>query len=162
MEQFSVYFTKENFHTKSEIYRNNYIYDDIFELYKFYHIYSFNFTTYRYQETVYELVVNYINYDDKINSDIWFREENKPFTLSLVEEYKNNNYFTNVFKHYKGLIIFRFEIKVSHDGYDCDGPQSNLYDLTVTYLDKNNNIKKDSWHREYWFHGKDAELFSLL
>jgi len=47
-------------------------------------------------------------------------------------------------------------LNISHDGYDRDGPQSNLYDFTVWCENKNQH-----YHREYWFHGKDREQFYL-
>jgi hypothetical protein len=45
---------------------------------------------------------------------------------------------------------------LSHDGYDRDGPESNLWDLTLIY-----DSKEIVYHREDWYRGRD-ELYSLL
>ena len=39
----------------------------------------------------------------------------------------------------------------SHDGYDCDGPESNLDDLYL-FFERNLKIYKQNFHDEYWFH----------
>ena len=39
---------------------------------------------------------------------------------------------------------------VSHDGYDCYGPKSYLYDYLVIVL-RNNKLYYDIFHREKWF-----------
>ena len=48
-------------------------------------------------------------------------------------------------------------IHISHDGYDCDGPQSYIYNFAILFKDRVRN-----YHREYWFHGKDREPFTYL
>lgn len=51
--------------------------------------------------------------------------------------------------------------KISHDGYDEWGPESNLYDYYLLFVD-NNKIYCAEFHREYWFHGKDDEEYYLV
>ena len=51
--------------------------------------------------------------------------------------------------NYNGLILDEY-VSVNHDGYDCWGPQSYLYDLYLVYeLDQ--TIYVTYWHRENWF-----------
>ena len=59
-----------------------------------------------------------------------------------------NNYLIDNIKEIK--------INISHDGYDCDGPQSNLYDLFILH-EKNNKRYLSEWHREQWFRGSDED-----
>ena len=39
---------------------------------------------------------------------------------------------------------------LNHDGYDCDGPESNLWDLNIIY-EINNEKYCDNWHWEEWY-----------
>ena len=59
-----------------------------------------------------------------------------------------------------GIKNINFKITVDHDGFDMDGPESNLYNLTVTWS-KTNMRYTDIWHREYWYHGEDNDMFAL-
>ena len=56
-------------------------------------------------------------------------------------------------------LIFTFE-ELSHDGYDREGPQSNLFDLYVIYHE-HKKYYMDVWHREDWFLEVEAEPFQL-
>lgn len=48
--------------------------------------------------------------------------------------------------------IILCEINItSHDGYDCNGPESNLYDLYL-FFERNLKIYKQNFHDEYWFY----------
>ena len=69
---------------------------------------------------------------------------------TVLNKYKNTN-----------LDVVHTLSKVSHDGYDNLGPQSNLYDFIVFYR-KDNNMCIDIWHREYWYNGEDNEEYQKL
>ena len=56
-------------------------------------------------------------------------------------------------------LIFTFE-ELSHDGYDREGPQSNLFDLYVIY-NESNKYYMDVWHREDWFVEIEVEPYQL-
>ena len=47
-------------------------------------------------------------------------------------------------------------IKIDHDGYDKDGPESNLYDYYIIIL-RNNEILYEIFHREDWFTSNQEE-----
>lgn len=68
----------------------------------------------------------------------------------VLNKYKNTN-----------LDVIHKVCKVSHDGFDNLGPQSNLYDFIVFYM-KNDDICIDIWHREYWYNGEDDEEYQKL
>ena len=79
---------------------------------------------------------------------------------TLIEKYYNTFMANNK---------LRYEVKyyhttLGHDGYDCHGPESNLWDLEVIYIDNNDNDNKlyrDWWHAENWFHPGKEEQFEL-
>ena len=56
-------------------------------------------------------------------------------------------------------LIYTLE-ELSHDGYDMDGPESNLFDLYIIYH-KNNKYYMDAWHREDWFVEVTPEPYEL-
>lgn len=56
-------------------------------------------------------------------------------------------------------LIFTFE-KLSHDGYDKEGPESNLFDLYIISY-KNNKYYMDVWHREDWFREIMSDSYEL-
>jgi hypothetical protein len=74
----------------------------------------------------------------------------------------DKHFYKTLLLHYKNKQVVRFSLYVDHDGYDMYGPKSNLYKLIVYYFDTNSIVKKDWWHREYWFFGKDDEPFVLI
>ena len=49
-------------------------------------------------------------------------------------------------------------IDVSHDGYDCYGPKSYLYDMYILHQD-NDKLYLSKWHRENWFTGLEEEKY---
>lgn len=52
--------------------------------------------------------------------------------------------------YYKNYKVINVKEKIYHDGYDEDGPESDLYDLYVRYYERN-QLKEDYWHAEEWF-----------
>lgn len=42
--------------------------------------------------------------------------------------------------------------KIDHDGYDDEGPKSNLYDLYL-FIERNGKIYRECFHREEWYDG---------
>lgn len=76
--------------------------------------------------------------------------DNTPFDI-----FKSDKRFTDSAKelidamYHKNEIISMFE-EEDHDGYDSDGPLSNLYDLYIIH-NKNNIITVDWYHWEDWF-----------
>ena len=53
----------------------------------------------------------------------------------------------------------KFRVKETHDGHDESGPESHIYDLWVSWKDKNSREHDDLWHREFWYNGEDNEPF---
>jgi len=52
-----------------------------------------------------------------------------------------------------------FEIvETKHDGYDDEGPDSNLYNLHI-FIKRDGKYYEQLFHREYWYHGKDDEPY---
>tara|TARA_B100001173_G_scaffold306839_1_gene314349 strand:- start:1889 stop:2197 length:309 start_codon:yes stop_codon:yes gene_type:complete len=47
--------------------------------------------------------------------------------------------------------------KIDHDGYDDEGPKSNLYDLYL-FIERNSKIYKECFHREEWYDGNKQEF----
>lgn len=66
---------------------------------------------------------------------------------TVLNKYKNTN-----------LDVIHSICKMTHDGFDNEGPQSNLYDFIVFYR-KNNDVCIDIWHREYWYNGEDDQEY---
>tara|TARA_A100001015_G_C15039012_1_gene738280 strand:+ start:1456 stop:1857 length:402 start_codon:yes stop_codon:yes gene_type:complete len=86
---------------------------------------------------------------DEIYKEI-FRMDEDYHLLNVLKYYENN----------KDLEIINYIKKIDHDGYDIDGPESNLYYLRVYYRKKNNcNIYIDKYSREYWYIGEDDEPY---
>ena len=49
--------------------------------------------------------------------------------------------------------------RLSHDGYDQFGPESNLYDIVIVHKNINSEeIIVDNWHAEYWYHEDDISF----
>jgi hypothetical protein len=46
------------------------------------------------------------------------------------------------------------KIKITHDGFDCYGPQSYIYDYLI-FIEINNKIHYQEFHREDWL---DSEI----
>jgi hypothetical protein len=53
--------------------------------------------------------------------------------------------------------LVNYSERVDHDGYDREGPKSNLWDLYVFYQNSRNEMMVDFYHREDWFSGKEEE-----
>lgn len=66
-----------------------------------------------------------------------------------------------IYTHYSEIKLIKVSEDVSHDGYDREGPQSNLFDLSVLYCSQG-NYYLDQWHREDWFCLKEPEPYSLF
>ena len=49
------------------------------------------------------------------------------------------------------------KLSLHHDGYDCYGPESNIYNFTVLFI-KDFKIFYQIFHREYWFDGNYEEF----
>ena len=81
------------------------------------------------------------------------------------------SWIVNYYAQYKNDIDIKYVNQlVSHDGYDEYGPESDIYDLLIWYVEKgaddcgNDNgekvYKMDIWHREDWFFDR-SEPFML-
>jgi hypothetical protein len=62
----------------------------------------------------------------------------------------------NLYK--KGKKYFKVYEDLSYDGYDSDGPESNIWTLFIYDI---NNRLIEQYGREYWFRGEDKEEYSL-
>ena len=65
----------------------------------------------------------------------------------------------NIIKTY-GNNIYNYHESVTHDGYDLQGPVSDLWDLLIFY-NKDGNVMVDSYHRENWFNGHN-DVYDLI
>lgn len=50
--------------------------------------------------------------------------------------------------------------KIDHDGYDDEGPKSNLYNLYL-FIERNGKIYKECFHREEWYDGNKQEFVPI-
>ena len=95
------------------------------------------------------------NKSNKYNKYNWiFNENDNGIYQNIISKYFNGRDLKN---DYDKLF---FKLYTDHDGYDRDGPQSNLYDLVISYK-SNGELIKDIWHREYWYQGEDNKPFIL-
>ena len=140
--------------------RNNPLYFNIFNYYASDTIYDFSLEVVS-NGKMYHLTVYYYDLDNEKKQDLWFRYDDHPFERALIDKYAGNILYNSIYLHYFKNKLLMFQEKVSHDGYDAYGPESNLYDLIVYYLDGKNELRKDLWHREYWYHGPDNEEYTL-
>ncbi len=67
----------------------------------------------------------------------------------------------NVLKNYRNLEILDVKESLSHDGYDMEGPKSNIWDLYITFKNNKNNKITDNWHYEQWFCINDQTQYYL-
>lgn len=67
---------------------------------------------------------------------------------SIVSNYNTKNYLNSI--HI-----------ITHDGYDANGPESNIEDLYVAYRCPS-GVKVDHFHREDWFTGEDDTQYELM
>tara|TARA_B100001093_G_C26231499_1_gene760393 strand:- start:197 stop:502 length:306 start_codon:yes stop_codon:yes gene_type:complete len=91
--------------------------------------------------------------------------------IDLIKKLSQFYRFSEYDKHELNIIkanylnenIVNIELDLDHDGYDRDGPQSNLWDLKIYYIKDNINYL-DVWHREDWFTDDDDnyELFEKI
>ena len=56
--------------------------------------------------------------------------------------------------------IISTNLIISHDGCGQFGPESNIYDYNVLFIN-NNKIYYVNFHREYWYRGKDDEEYEV-
>lgn len=140
--------------------KNNPFYQNIFDYYGDNAICDFHIEVLL-TGKMYHLTVDYYDYDDQKKQDLWFRYDEQPYQKALIDKYEGNLLYNSIYLHYFKNKLLMFQEKVSHDGYDAYGPESNLYDLIVYYLDSDNKLRKDLWHREYWYHGSDNEEYTL-
>ena len=54
--------------------------------------------------------------------------------------------------------IIKTFTKFEHNGFECYGPQYNLYDFAVLFL-YDNNLYYQSFHREHWFYNNINEEY---
>ena len=58
-------------------------------------------------------------------------------------------------------VLLYEKVFVSHDGYDAEGPDNNLYDYLLI-IKRENKLLFEIFHREYYYNQKcDNEPFSL-
>jgi len=73
----------------------------------------------------------------------------------------NQYSYTGIHKAHLIHLVLHVFYTLGHDGYDCYGPESNLYDVRLLAFDGDQYIL-EHWHREYWFHGDDiSDPFEL-
>ena len=65
-----------------------------------------------------------------------------------------------IYSHYNAIKLLKVSEDIYHDGYDREGPQSNLYDLNVLYYSQG-KYYLDQWYREDWFCLKEPEPYNL-
>ena len=47
--------------------------------------------------------------------------------------------------------IVRIYETIDHDGYDYYGPKSNIWNIYIVYINKNNKLVYDNFNHEEWF-----------
>jgi len=64
----------------------------------------------------------------------------------------------------KGCVILSTTLRVTHDGADEYGWESNLYDYVIKYSDADGVTWIATYHREDWFVGEKEEyvLYDLV
>ena len=84
----------------------------------------------------------------KIYSNIisTYFSENEDENLEIRDEFRN----------------ICFNLFVDHDGFDRDGPESNLYTLLIKWNDKKKRKFAQIWYREYWFQNEDTNKFEKI
>ena len=85
---------------------------------------------------------------NKLSQFYKFSEYDKHELNTIKANYLNEN-------------IVKIELDLDHDGYNCYGPESNLWDLKIYYLKENNNYL-DIWHREDWFNEDNNDKYELI
>ena len=50
---------------------------------------------------------------------------------------------------------------LDHDGYDSDGPESDLWDLYIFFIDEKGDVKVDFYHWENWFTKDTVKKYNL-
>ena len=111
--------------------------------------------------------------NNHINKCMYIRKFNLDVKINKCDIYLCNKddytYFDHDDKHtldvltsdkYNNIKIIHIERELDHDGYDIDGPESNLHDLYV-YYKKGYNMYCDIYHREYWYQGEDDDPYEL-
>ena len=66
---------------------------------------------------------------------------------------------SNIFENKNLILIKEF---LAHDGYNRDGPKSNLWDLYIIEYDSTNNFIAYNYHWEDWFYHHKCEEEPLL
>ena len=63
-----------------------------------------------------------------------------------------------------GHIIANTNETIYHDGYDSDGPLSDIWDLYITCIDAIGQTHQMTYHRENWFDagGDEGYMLTLL
>ena len=68
-----------------------------------------------------------------------------------------NTITAGVLKYYDDKMVYKVHLYLTHDGYDCDGPKSNLYNLYIWTKewggDDRNDVEHcvDVWRYEDWY-----------
>jgi len=101
------------------------------------------------------------NHEIDLYSKLYDDEEKKHLKNIIVDlwgkEFLDNKKFSSETRFGK---IINIRQKLDHDGYDRDGPKSNLYDLSIIF-EKNGHQSILVYHREYWYRGEDDEPYTL-
>jgi hypothetical protein len=91
--------------------------------------------------------------DGKI--DFEFLDDECEYIDNMVELYWPNTTDKSINTAMGNIVSMIYEL--GHDGFDSEGPESYLHDITITFESGYQN----HWHREYWFSGEDDELYQL-
>ena len=68
------------------------------------------------------------------------------------------NKSSNISFNMKNKEIIFIKYKLSHDGYDCYGPQSNIYDINII-IKENNDYILYNYHKEDWYSSCDNDYY---
>jgi hypothetical protein len=106
---------------------------------------------------------------DKMN-EIIRKRENKYLYQHIYNNKPNIDYYNVPYQCYQVIERGDFDNKniidykqfLAHDGYDADGPESNLWDLVIVTREGNKYVYYN-YHREDWFSGEKEqyELYSV-
>jgi len=92
-----------------------------------------------------------------------YRKNNKTIIELTFRDISTDKYsklmYNRYFLNYKPNPLFKnlkFEYYLDHDGFDSDGPQSNLCYVYVTW-EENNITYVEGWYSEHWYGDSDEK-----
>lgn len=99
----------------------------------------------------------YLNRIPKIDLN---RIYNKGLKIEHLSKYSKigQEFLNKEINNYQNVVRI-FETK-DHDGYDEDGPKSNLWDIYIVFKN-NNDLIYHNYHHEEWFCKNDEKKYNL-